>query len=97
MDACGQGGDRKSNPPLGLEHHPPAQPVDFASSTKLNFAEDLNLPDRWRGPHYESVEEDSGFDDPSGHSTSNGGESPETNEEQSTSKPPLKLPTRKLP
>jgi hypothetical protein len=93
MDACGQEGDHIINPLLGFV----STLVDVTSSTKLNYAEDVNLPDRRRGPHYESFEEDSGFDDPSGHSTSKGGESPETNEELSTSKPPLKLPTRKLP
>jgi hypothetical protein len=68
-----------------IQLHPPALLVDVTSSSKLNYADDVNLPDRRRGPHSESFEEDSGFDDPFGHSTSNGGELPETDEELSTS------------
>jgi hypothetical protein len=85
------------SPPPGLAHHPPTQPVDVTSSTKLNYAEDVNLPDRRRGQHYVSCEENSGFDHHSGHSTSNGGGSPETDEELSMRIQPVKLSTRKLP
>jgi hypothetical protein len=66
MDACEQEGDHIINPLLGFELHPPALLVDVTSSSKLNYAEDVNLPDRRRGQHYESFEEDSGFDDPFG-------------------------------
>jgi hypothetical protein len=86
MDACGQGGDSIIDFPPGFEHHPPAQPVDVTSLTKLNNAEEVNLPDIRRGQYCRSYEEDSGFNGCSGHSTSDGGEWPETDEELSTRK-----------
>jgi hypothetical protein len=97
MDACGQGDDRIVNTLPGFQHHPPTQPVDVTSSTKLNYAEDVNLPDRRRGQHYKSCEEESSFHDCSGHSTSDGGKSPESDEELSIRKLPMKLSLRELP
>jgi hypothetical protein len=70
--------------------------VDVPSSIELNDAEDVDLPERQRDQHYSSWEVDSGFDDCSGHSTSDGGESPETDEELSAKKQLVKLSTRKL-
>ncbi len=72
---------------------------DVTSSTRLNYAEYDNFSDRRKGQHYESCEEDSGFDDRSqcsGHNTSDGRESPEIKEGLSLRKQPMKLSKRKL-
>ncbi len=79
------------NPPPGFEHHPPRQPGDVTSSTRLNYAEYENFSDRRKSQHYESCEEDSGFDDCSGHNTSDRRKSPETKEGLSIRKQPMKL------
>jgi hypothetical protein len=87
-DAYREAGECIISPTPGFESRPPAQPVDVTSSIRLNHAEDDDLLDRRGGQHCESSEEDSGFSDCSGDSTSDGRVSPET---------PGELPTRRLP
>jgi hypothetical protein len=94
VDACKQAGDRTINPAPGFEYRPPAQPVDVTSSIMLKYIEDVSLSDKWGSQHCESCEEDSGFGDCSGDSTSNGRVSPETSEELPTRRLPAELPTR---
>jgi hypothetical protein len=76
-DAYREEGECIINPTPGFECRPPAQPVDITSSIMPNPAEDDNVPDRRGGQHCESREEDSGFSDCSGDSTSDGRVSPE--------------------
>ena len=80
-DAYREGGECIINPTPGFKYRPPAQPVDVTSSIMPNPAKDDDVPDRRVSRHYESYEEDSGFDDCSGDNASDGRVSPETCEE----------------
>jgi hypothetical protein len=94
VDACKQAGDHIINPVPGFEYRPPTQPVDVTFSIMPNYLEDVNLLVELGGQHCESYEEDSGFGDSSGDSTSDGRVSPETSKELPTRRLPAELPTR---
>ncbi len=93
-DAYREAGECIINPTPGFEYRPPAQPVNVTSSIMLNHAEDDGLRDRRGGQHCESCEEDSGFGDCSGDSTSDGRVSPEASEKLPTRRLPVRPPTR---